>query len=41
MSPFQILPSERGFYDWFEKGAVTARDAARLLLKPARRLPRR
>jgi uncharacterized protein Yka (UPF0111/DUF47 family) len=30
MSPFQILPSERGFYDWFEKGAVTARDAARL-----------
>jgi uncharacterized protein len=31
MSPFQILPAERGFYDWFEKGAVTARDAARLL----------
>jgi uncharacterized protein Yka (UPF0111/DUF47 family) len=30
MSPFQILPSERGFYDWFEKGAATARDAARL-----------
>src|SRR5438874_414421 len=30
MAPFQILPSERGFYDWFEKGAVTARDAARL-----------
>jgi uncharacterized protein Yka (UPF0111/DUF47 family) len=31
MSPFQILPAERGFYDWFEKGAATARDAARLL----------
>jgi uncharacterized protein len=31
MSPFQILPAERGFYDWFEKGAITARDAARLL----------
>ncbi|HZO24883.1 MAG TPA: DUF47 family protein [Chloroflexota bacterium] len=31
MSPFQILPAERGFYDWFEKGAMTARDAARLL----------
>jgi predicted phosphate transport protein (TIGR00153 family) len=31
MSPFQILPAERGFYDWFEKGAVTARDAAREL----------
>lgn len=31
MSPFQILPAERGFYDWFEKGAVTARDAARAL----------
>jgi predicted phosphate transport protein (TIGR00153 family) len=31
MSPFQILPAERGFYDWFEKGAGTARDAARLL----------
>src|SRR6185436_13233034 len=31
MAPFQILPAERGFYDWFEKGAVTARDAARLL----------
>jgi len=30
MAPFQILPSERGFYDWFEKGAATARDAARL-----------
>ena len=29
--PFQILPAERGFYDWFEKGAATARDAARLL----------
>ncbi len=22
MSPFQILPAERGFYDWFEKGAI-------------------
>lgn len=31
MSPFQILPAERGFFEWFEKGAVTARDAARLL----------
>lgn len=31
MAPFQILPAERGFYDWFEKGAGTARDAARLL----------
>jgi uncharacterized protein Yka (UPF0111/DUF47 family) len=31
MSPFQILPAERGFYEWFEKGATTARDAARLL----------
>jgi predicted phosphate transport protein (TIGR00153 family) len=31
MSPFQILPAERGFYDWFEKGAATARDSARLL----------
>jgi uncharacterized protein Yka (UPF0111/DUF47 family) len=30
MAPFQILPSERGFYDWFEKGAAAARDAARL-----------
>ena len=30
MAPFQILPAERGFYDWFEKGAATARDAARL-----------
>jgi uncharacterized protein Yka (UPF0111/DUF47 family) len=30
MAPLQILPSERGFYDWFEKGAATARDAARL-----------
>jgi len=30
MAPFQILPSERGFYDWFEKGAATARDSARL-----------
>src|SRR5689334_84090 len=30
MAPFQILPSERGFYDWFEKGAATARDASRL-----------
>ena len=33
MAPFQILPAERGFYDWFEKGAITARDAARLLSK--------
>jgi uncharacterized protein Yka (UPF0111/DUF47 family) len=32
MAPFQILPAERGFFDWFEKGAVTARDSARLLL---------
>jgi len=31
MSPFQILPAERGFYHWFEEGATTARDAARLL----------
>jgi uncharacterized protein len=31
MPRFQILPSEQGFYDWFEKGARTARDAARLL----------
>jgi len=30
MAPFQILPAERGFYDWFEKGGATARDAARL-----------
>ena len=29
MAPFQILPAERGFYDWFEKGAAIARDAAR------------
>src|SRR6476646_5047099 len=32
MAPFQILPAERGFYDWFEKGATTARDAASLLV---------
>jgi len=31
MAPFQILPAERGFFDWFEKGAITAREAARLL----------
>ena len=31
MAPFQILPAERGFFDWFEKGAATARDSARLL----------
>jgi predicted phosphate transport protein (TIGR00153 family) len=31
MKGFQILPAEQGFYDWFEKGACTARDAARLL----------
>ena len=30
MPRFQLLPAEAGFYDWFEKGAVTARDAARL-----------
>jgi uncharacterized protein Yka (UPF0111/DUF47 family) len=30
MAPFQILPAERAFYDWFEKGAATARDAARI-----------
>jgi uncharacterized protein len=30
MPRFQLLPAEMGFYDWFEKGAVTARDAARL-----------
>src|SRR5688572_11624570 len=31
MPRFQLLPAEVGFYDWFEKGAVTARDAARML----------
>jgi uncharacterized protein len=31
MPRFQLLPAETGFYDWFEKGAETARDAARLL----------
>jgi uncharacterized protein len=31
MSPFQLLPAERGFYAWFEQGAAIARDAARLL----------
>jgi hypothetical protein len=31
MARFQILPAEQGFFQWFEKGAVTARDAARLL----------
>jgi len=30
MAPFQILPAERAFYDWFEKGAASARDAARI-----------
>ena len=29
MPRFQILPAEQGFYDWFEKGARTAHDAAR------------
>lgn len=33
MARFQILPAEQGFYDWFEKGARTANDAARLLHK--------
>jgi hypothetical protein len=33
MARFQLLPAERGFYDWFEKGAATARDAARLLCR--------
>ena len=28
MPRFQILPAEQGFYDWFEKGAATAHDAA-------------
>ncbi len=32
MAPFQILSAERGFFAWFEKGAATARDSARLLL---------
>ncbi|MCC6178919.1 MAG: DUF47 domain-containing protein [Chloroflexi bacterium] len=31
MAPFQILPSEQGFFEWFEKGAATAHDAARML----------
>jgi uncharacterized protein Yka (UPF0111/DUF47 family) len=31
MPRFQLLPAEVGFYDWFEKGAVTARDAASML----------
>ena len=31
MPRVQLLPAEAGFYDWFEKRAVTARDAARLL----------
>jgi uncharacterized protein len=31
MAPFQLLPTEHRFYEWFEKGATTARDAARLL----------
>jgi uncharacterized protein len=30
MASFKLLPAERGFYDWFEKAAMTARDAARL-----------
>ena len=33
MAPFQLLPAERGFYEWFEKGAATARDAAWLLCR--------
>ena len=33
MGRFQLLPAERGFYEWFEKGAATARDAARLLCR--------
>ncbi|MCC7106789.1 MAG: DUF47 domain-containing protein [Chloroflexi bacterium] len=31
MSPFQILPAERAFFDWFEKGAATGCEAARML----------
>lgn len=31
MSPFQILPAEPKFYDWFEKGARNLVDAATLL----------
>src|SRR5690349_24265625 len=31
MSPFQILPAETKFYDWFEKGARNLVDAATLL----------
>jgi predicted phosphate transport protein (TIGR00153 family) len=31
MSPFQILPVETKFYDWFEKGARNLVDAAALL----------
>lgn len=29
--PFQLLPAEPRFYDWFEKGAQNAVDAAKLL----------
>jgi predicted phosphate transport protein (TIGR00153 family) len=31
MSPFQILPAEPKFYDWFERGAQNAVEAATLL----------
>lgn len=31
MSPFQILPAEPKFYDWFERGAQNAVEAAKLL----------
>jgi predicted phosphate transport protein (TIGR00153 family) len=31
MAPFQILPSETKFYDWFEKGAENLVNAATLL----------
>ena len=31
MPHFSILPVEEGFYDWFEKGAANALEAARLL----------
>lgn len=31
--PFQFLPAEPKFYDWFEKGAQNVVDAAQLLVK--------
>jgi predicted phosphate transport protein (TIGR00153 family) len=31
MSPFQILPAEPKFYDWFERGAQNAVEAATIL----------